>query len=86
MNVIVVVIYRPNTEPHANIDISSSNIEDIMVTVIMGDCNMDLPRFKSHAKTNDFLDGIFCHGFIPVISKPSRVTTLFVLIFSYLKI
>jgi len=32
-NVIVVVICGPNTELHANIDIFSSTIEDIMVTV-----------------------------------------------------
>jgi len=83
-NIIVGVIYRPNTEPHANMDIFSSNIEDIMDTIqneknkqcmIMGDCNVDLLRFTSHAKTNDFLEGIFSHGFIPVISKPTRVTT-----------
>lgn len=83
-NVIVGVIYRPNTEPHADMDIFSSNMEDIMDTIhnennkqcmIMGDCNVDLLRFESHAKTNDFLEGIFSHGFIPVISKPTRVTT-----------
>jgi hypothetical protein len=83
-NVIVGVIYRPNTEPHANMDIFSSNMEDIMDTIqgeknkqcmIMGDCNVDLLRFESHAKTNDFLEGIFSHGFIPVITKPTRVTT-----------
>jgi len=32
-NVIVGVICRPNTEPHANIDILYSNIEEFMATV-----------------------------------------------------
>jgi hypothetical protein len=30
--------------------------------MIMGDYNVDLLRFESHAKTNDFLEGIFSHG------------------------
>ncbi len=82
-NFIVGVIYRPNTEPHADMDIFSSNIEDIMDTIqnekkfgmIFGDANVDLLRFETHAKTNDYLDGIFSHGFLPIISKPTRVTT-----------
>ncbi len=82
-NFIFGVIYRPNTEPHADMDIFSSNMEDIMDTikkgnlpcVISGDFNVDLLRFKTHAKTNAFLDGICSHGFLPIISKPTRVTT-----------
>ena len=83
-NVIIGVIYRPNTEPQANIDILSSNIEDTMVTVqteinkqgmIMGDYNVDLLHFESHAQINDFLEEIISHGVINVISKPNRITT-----------
>jgi len=39
--------------------------------MIVRDCNVDLLRFKLHAKTNDFLEGIFFH----VISKPTKVIT-----------
>ena len=82
-NLIVGVIYRPNTEPHADMDIFSSNIEDIMDTIqhehkqcmIMGDFNVDLLKFETHAKTSEYLESIFSHGFLPVISKPTRVTT-----------
>ena len=69
--VIVVVIWEPNTELHANIDIFSYNIEDIMVTgqneknkqwTIMGDCKCESSSFLSH-------------GLIPVISKTTRIIT-----------
>ena len=43
----------------------------------MGDCNVNRLRFESHAKTKIFLEEIFSHGFIPAISKPTRVTTSF---------
>ena len=40
----------------------------------MGDFNIDLLKFRSHCKTSDYLDNIFSHGFIPTITKPTRVT------------
>ena len=42
--------------------------------VIMGDMNIDLLKFDSHRKTSDYLDNLFSHGFLPVISKPTRVS------------
>ena len=80
-NKIVGVIYRPNTEPLADLDIYTSNLYDIMDTVnqenklcvIMGDMNVDLLKYEVHSKTNEYLDGIFEHGFLPVISKPTRI-------------
>ena len=42
--------------------------------VIMGDMNIDLLEYESHRKkTNDYLENIFAHGFIPVITKPTRI-------------
>jgi len=41
---------------------------------MMGDVNMDLLKFGTHDKTNDYVDGIFSHGYIPVILKPTRLT------------
>jgi len=32
-----------------------------------------LLKFQSHTKSNDYLDGIFEHGFLPVISKSTRI-------------
>ena len=80
-NTLVGIIYRPNTEPRADIDIFTSNLEYIMDTanhenkhcVIMGDMNVDLIKFETHTKTSEYLDGIFAHDFLPVITKPTRV-------------
>ena len=82
-NIVVGVIYRSNTEPLADIDIYSSNMEHIMDTIqrenkqcmIMGDMNIDLLKFETHLRTNEYLDSIFANGFLPLISKPTRVTT-----------
>lgn len=81
-NTIVGVIYRPNTLPRADVDIFSSTLFDVMdiinsekkFSVMMGDVNMDLLKFGTHDKTNDYVDGIFSHGYIPVILKPTRLT------------
>ena len=43
--------------------------------IIMGDMNMDFLRYNTHSKTNEYLDDIIAHGFLPVISIPTRVTT-----------
>ena len=79
-NAILGVIYRPNSEPRADLDIYTTTMLDIMdiiskerkKCVIMGDMNIDLLKFESHRKTNNYLDNIFAHGFRPVITKPTR--------------
>ena len=42
--------------------------------VIMGDMNIDLLKFQTHNKTHDYLDSIFSHGFLPVITLPTRIS------------
>ena len=42
--------------------------------VIMGDFNIDLLKCGSHSKTNTFIDTVFGNGFLPVITKPTRLT------------
>ena len=43
--------------------------------VVIGDMNVDLLKFSVHTKTNDYLDNIFQNGFIPTITKPTRITS-----------
>lgn len=79
---VIGVFYRPNSLPQADVDIFSSTLHDVMdiiassklPSVLMGDFNIDLLRFGTHEKTNDYVDGIFSHGFVPVIHKPTRVS------------
>ena len=80
--VVIGVIYRPNTPPRADIDIFNKHLSDIMdqVTnenkkiILAGDFNIDLLKYDSHNKTNDFVDDIFAHGMLPLITKPTRIT------------
>ena len=82
-------MYRPNTEPHADIDICSSNLEQILAIirnenhhcVILGDMNIDLLKFESHRKTSDYLDNLFSGGFLPVYCKPTRVSIIWITYF-----
>ena len=82
-NLIVGVIYRPNTQPLADMDVFQTTLHDIMhiingdkkTGVILGDMNVDILKFNSHHLTGDYLDRLFSCGFLPVIVKPTRVTT-----------
>ena len=81
---IIGLIYRPNTEPLADLDIFSTSLFGILdiinnerkQCIIMGDMNINLLKFDTHSKTNDYLNNIFSHGFMPVITKPTRVTSV----------
>lgn len=44
-------------------------------STIMGDLNIDLLKYNLHDKTTAYVDNIFSRGFVPLISKPTRVTT-----------
>ena len=51
--------------------ISNENKE----SYIMGDFNIDLLKFQTHGKTNDFIESMISKGYLPLITKPTRVTT-----------
>ena len=42
---------------------------------MMGDFNIDLLKFQTHGKTNDFIESMISKGYLPLITKPTRVTT-----------
>ena len=78
-NIIVGVVYRPNTPPLANFDNFLTSFSDSLnrintshkQCVIMRDFNIDLLKYSSHSKTTDFVNGIVEQGTIPVITKPT---------------
>ena len=41
----------------------------------MGAFNIDLLKFQTHGKTNDFIESTISKGYLPLITKPTRVTT-----------
>ena len=64
-------------------DILVSTRFDIMDTVnkeqkhcgIMGDMNMVLLKFETHLQRSDYLDNLFQNGFLPTITKPTRIVS-----------
>ena len=77
---LIVNLYRvPNTRIELFIDkvnnlllaLKFLNSEEI---IIAGDFNINLIRFNEHALTNDFLNTLISHSFLPLISLPSRIT------------
>ena len=80
--IIVGVVYRPNTQPRADIDIFMQKINEIQskikeenkVSYLMGDFNIDLLKVNIHAKTNEFVNDVISQGFLPKITRPTRIT------------
>ena len=68
--------------PKADLNVFTSSVYDLMALIndqksnalIMGDTNIDLLKCNNHPRTNDYLDNIFSLDFIPLITKPTRVT------------
>ena len=81
-SILVATIYRPNTPPKADMDIFMFTLSELQMTLnrenkdvlILGDININMLKFQDHPKTNEYLDNIFASGFMPLITKPTRVT------------
>lgn len=81
-SIILGVVYRPNTPPLANADVFNERISEVTSAVnlenkeciILGDHNLDLIKFRNHVATNDFLNLMISEGFLPAITKPTRIT------------
>ena len=39
-----------------------------------GDFNLDLLKHESHSVTAQFIESLFAFGFLPMITKPTRIT------------
>ena len=78
--VLVAAIYRP---PGTDLDefnrILSHLLDSIrseqILCYLMGDFNVDLLKSELHRATSEFCDILFSHSFLPLISKPTRITT-----------
>ena len=78
-NMLCGIIYR---HPSSNLDIFqdyiSSSIEKIhrenKYCMIMGDFNLDLLKFESHAGTDAFMNTLGTSFFKPYVLQPTRVT------------
>jgi len=81
-NIVIGTVYRPNSYPNADINIFIHTMNELQYLLanenkeifIMGDMNIDLLKFSSHEKTGDYLENVFSQGFLPLITKPTRIT------------
>ena len=69
--------------PSANIDEFISKFEQLIEelninrydTYILGDMNIDLLKHHIHQQTTRYLDMLYSHDLLPVITKPTRITS-----------
>ena len=78
-NVIIGVIYRPpNTDINTINDQFATLMESIKqeekICYLMGDYDINLLNVESHGSISDFNDIMYSNGFMPLITRPTRVT------------
>ena len=78
-NIIIGVIYRPPSENTLEFvekvnEIISGVTKGNKHCYITGDFNLDLLKHESHSVTAQFLESLFAFGFLPMITKPTRIT------------
>ena len=79
-NVIISCVYRT---PGARLDTFCESLENIIsgmnvnkAIYICGDFNIDLLKNNIHTSTKNVLDMMYSLGMYPLISKPTRVTSM----------
>ena len=82
-NIIIGCIYRRH--PNMDLDEFSDNYLNTLLDKIskenksvflLGDFNVDLLKYDKHAPTNEFLDSLSSHMFLPHIVQPTRISLL----------
>ena len=78
-NIIGIVYRPPNSDMNAFTSLFNDILEKLKISNrkswIMGDFNIDLMKNTSHRPTNDFLNMLFSNSLMPLINKPTRITT-----------
>ena len=77
--VIVGVIYRPPNTSIESFDTNISSIMDILkkdneYCYLMGDLNINILNSESHDLTGQFVDIMSSNAFLPLITRPTRIT------------
>ena len=78
-NIIIGVIYRPPSENTLEFvekvnEIISGVTKGNKHCYITGDFNLDLLKHESHSVTAQFIESLFAFSFLPMITKPTRIT------------
>ena len=78
-NLILGVVYRP---PNQDVNSFNNSLTNILSRVkserkliqIMGDFNINILNMNEHISTSEFVDIMYSHSMIPLITKPTRKT------------
>lgn len=79
-HIMIGCIYK---HPSANVDEFTSILNEFLQELnmnryevyILGDMNIDLLKHHTHLQTGRYLDMIYSHNLLPVITKPTRITS-----------
>ena len=78
--IVVGCIYR---HPHNNLTVFTDQLNNIIRSInsnkqelfLCGDLNIDFMKVSSHLHTEEYLDMLFSHGLMPIITKPTCITS-----------
>ena len=78
-NVVVSVIYRPpNTDTRHFNEKLCALLECISsekkLCYLIGDYNINILNYGNHSATDEFVDMLYSHAFLPLINRPTRIT------------
>ena len=79
-NLIISVIYRP---PNSNVNDFVQNFNSLLAKIgkenklsyLLGDFNLNLMNYHSHSLTGVFVDVSYANVFVPLIVRPTRLTS-----------
>ena len=83
ISIITISIYRP---PNTDLNKFNTNLLNLLEKLnefdkkkqkkifLAGDLNIDLLKHEQHPTTDDFLNTLMSFGYLPTISRPTRVT------------
>lgn len=79
-NIIIGVIYRP---PDSNVNDFVQNFNPLLAKIgkenklsyLLGDFNLNLMNYHSHSLTGEFVDVSYANLFVPLIVRPTRLTS-----------
>ena len=79
-DMIIGVVYRPpNTDLQNFMDTMNNWISPInstkTINYYLGDYNLNLLSYSVHNPTTSFIDMMYSHSYLPLINKPTRVTS-----------
>ena len=80
-NIIIGNMYRsPSSNPELFLDVLQQKLELLKrhknkIIVLASDSNIDLLKYDQYGLTNTLVNSLAEHGFVPVISRPTRITS-----------